>query len=420
MRARLALVVVAASPLRLRAEAGDGGACAACRTHAAASLLSLPPAVCTSGHRTEAHVVVRARARDGRAVRAGGDLLGVALGRGAEELYPLAVVDRCDGTYAALIPCYALPPGDYALSARLEHAHARDAHAPSLWFCGSRARGFTAWDAHNYSALGALYECARGAPVGASGPRRVRVGASRAAAAAPAAAEGGGGARCWADEASRAFLTARDGREALPAPVLAACALPDRAERALRFERGPSTSFHHCLQLGGAGGGCARIEYDARVPACVDGQRLALVGDSVTEGTFADLAHMWGGAQRDGGGRPIDKRRRDVCKWRSRLRRMVPVREPPTALRLGGGPGEPRLNATLLNLKVPYRSGPRAARTRARARAASAHRGARRAPPPAQEGPGQFPEQRARAAAADRHARHRHPRVGAPRLCAAL
>merc|ERR1712083_317793 len=50
------------------------------------------------------------------------------------------------------------------------------------------------------------------------------------------------------------------------------------------------------------------------VNACLQGKRVALIGDSTTEGQLEDILHMWYDYQRDTTGRPVDHADYDVSK----------------------------------------------------------------------------------------------------------
>ncbi|KAG8469387.1 hypothetical protein KFE25_005842 [Diacronema lutheri] len=344
---------------------GTTAPCDACVTDALASLLEPPARICESADALEEVVVLRARASDGRAVIAGGDLFGVVLSRGGDEYFPLALVDRCDGTYAARLPCAALEAGDdYVMSALLEHSHQRQRLPRDLWYCGSQADAgnFTAWDALPYTRLASLHECV-GKRVGGGAAVHVRVSRSGAGSASIAGITRAAHA-CW--PASWAWASISRGAQWAPAaPVLVPCNVPAQLALTMRFD----ASFHHCVRT--ADPSCPTIPYVTDAPAWLAGVRVSLVGDSVTEGTFADVAHMWARMQRNAAGRPIDKDAPSVCRWRRGLRRMMPIREPPTRLAVpiarapaAGGLGAnasageaTQLQVTLVSLKIPYRQG---------------------------------------------------------------
>jgi hypothetical protein len=182
--------------------------------------------LCEGGAPTERVRILRARTDDGRDVSAGGDVFSAVLSRGLDEYYPLTLIDNCDGTYDAILPCGALwavvaagGGTEYRVSALLEHAHVRSAPgaavvahdgpgstvggaavpaanttvanatttragaaaAAPVYYCGSAVHSeWTAWDGLTYAQLSALYVCV-GEPVGGGTAITVRIAPRRTA-----------------------------------------------------------------------------------------------------------------------------------------------------------------------------------------------------------------------------------------------
>lgn len=321
------------------------------------SLLDPPRLVCSSGCLVEEAVVIFARAADGRAVTAGGDIFGVVLTRGTEEYHPLTVIDRCDGTYSVLLPCAALQRGsEYAVSALLEHSLRRDRVRRALWYCGMRAgtNNFTAWDALTYKQLQELYHCS-GKSVG------TRAASILVDKPLGAAEDEWNSARISLNPAS-CFPAAWRGPSlvATAAPLLMPCTVSAAVERTMRFQQ---AGFHHCVRTGDPT--CSALDYEAEIPRCLEGTRVVVVGDSVIEGMFADFAHMWAKMQRTPAGMPINTDAKHICRWDARLKRMAPVYSPPTQIAIPSKreasdarrASASSLNVTLLNVKWPYRRG---------------------------------------------------------------
>mmetsp|Transcript_20114 Transcript_20114/g.51223 ORF Transcript_20114/g.51223 Transcript_20114/m.51223 type:complete len:318 (+) Transcript_20114:247-1200(+) len=118
----------------------------------------------------------------------------------------------------------------------------------------------------------------------------------------------------------------------LPYPVFVPCTLDAAAEAAMLFE---PAAFHHCIAVANYAavvGVGSLLRYTGAPPACLSGERVAFLGDSVVSGTHDDLVHMWAHGQRGVDGTPVDKLKEDYCafdktghKWVSRVRRSRPT-----------------------------------------------------------------------------------------------
>mmetsp|Transcript_48472 Transcript_48472/g.113414 ORF Transcript_48472/g.113414 Transcript_48472/m.113414 type:complete len:481 (-) Transcript_48472:31-1473(-) len=75
-------------------------------------------------------------------------------------------------------------------------------------------------------------------------------------------------------------------------------------------------AFHHCL----AAGGCV-VPHASAPPGCLRGERVAFLGDSVVEGTFIDVWHMWAQAQREVDGAPVNKLAGGYCQFDQRSKK---------------------------------------------------------------------------------------------------
>mmetsp|Transcript_48920 Transcript_48920/g.112179 ORF Transcript_48920/g.112179 Transcript_48920/m.112179 type:complete len:383 (-) Transcript_48920:136-1284(-) len=103
-------------------------------------------------------------------------------------------------------------------------------------------------------------------------------------------------------------------------------------EAAMLFE---PAAFHHCIAVANYAavvGVGSLLRYTGAPPACLSGERVAFLGDSVVSGTHDDLVHMWAHGQRGVDGTPVDKLKEDYCafdktghKWVSRVRRSRPT-----------------------------------------------------------------------------------------------
>ena len=73
----------------------------------------------------------------------------------------------------------------------------------------------------------------------------------------------------------------------------------------------------------------------ADVQQCLKGRHVAIIGDSVTQGLFFDIMHMWNGYQRGPKGEVMDKR--NLCHYNEKNARYEPNRDYPDKMQLPGG-----------------------------------------------------------------------------------
>jgi len=287
-------------------------------------------------------------------------------------VFPLAVYELCDGSYSVPLPCDLLPAGQYFLSVSLDLVLNRDTLKPELWYCDAHAYNFTAWYQLAYSELEKLHGCRNGAHVGLKAERTqrvVRIGpvGARAAASLPA---GGKCERSFAQLAPSGWGL----RWFEPAPALVPCTQPAGPARIMLFETGGGAdSFHHCVSMqhtpgGGGGGGGTRpacvLGYEA-TPKCLSGVRTAFVGDSVVEGAYFDILHMWHHSQRTNDGQPVSNKVLEYCRPISRAQKWQPrglAEQPPnvsvsTCGQNEGACGQKRALLNYLDLRMPNRRG---------------------------------------------------------------
>lgn len=287
----IALVAMASAPGGLA-----GGGVGAVETDAAKSALALGDAGACGAGAAEGTVLLVARGSDGRRAAAGGDSVRATLtseggGGAAAVRAAVAVEDRCDGTFRLRLPCAALPPGRYSLRVVLLARLRRATLNESQWYCARDAASFDGWDELSEAALRALYECDGGLVGGA--PLRFEVRPPRPP--RPAV----GSAAC----AAGLFGAGTPASHAVMPPVLQPCgAAPSAAEPGADAEQRAALllgegGFEHCV---GAASGCRAASYlrPRDAAACLGPKRVALVGDSVTEGMYLDVLHMFSGMQR--------------------------------------------------------------------------------------------------------------------------
>lgn len=323
----------------LASNAGTGApGCPACMTNASTSTLDVPLRICEPGNALSSRVILRARASDGSATGAGGDVITAWLDDRGSDPEPIAaggadwvhtpafqwaleVRDRCNGEYVIELPCAdlrheqlrraasPLDPPRFRLSVYLNHALKRHARPAREWWCPERASNFTGWDNVSAGELHHfLYKCQPRALPAAGTPVALHLDKVRRPAPKPRHAR----STC----AVPRTLKRADQQPALLEPWLWPCAGEGRrssdqvlATNLMRF----GGHFAHCVHPAGLPE-CPPFRYATEPPACLAGQRITLMGDSVTDGTFADLAHLWARWNTLPDGRRVSRDMRDDAR----------------------------------------------------------------------------------------------------------
>lgn len=292
--------------------------CPACRTSHKESTLVVPKRACEPGNARASQLLLHARALDGSAVGAGGDVFTAWIDDRGGDPDPIAagdahhvpvlqwaleVSDQCDGEYLIELPCTdlrfeqrrraaeSMDPPRFRVSVYLTQSLNRRTIPASQWWCPKHAHNFSAWDTLDAKTLTqTIYRCSRRAQPAAGTPIALHLDDRVDPVHHPSTA----------GECSKPRpLTRRDKESSsrLFEPWLWPCARgrpyepSARAMEAMGFDYGPS--FEHCVGEAGRPE-CPVLPYASEPPACLAGKLITLIGDSVTRATTLDMARFWG------------------------------------------------------------------------------------------------------------------------------